>query len=92
MVGNGKLTIYKGYQLYRDLMTNSFSYGGEWLPSRIVNFDMAEKFIDKYLLPKMIEIGLYSEKGWNSFVVDWRYMFPKEHRQTMADEIKKHIH
>ena len=80
--------IYKGFQLVRAWRSKSFSYGGESLPPHVTNYDMARKFIDKYLIPKMCEIGLY-KKDWNPFIDEIQMFFPYEHRKTMADEIKK---
>ena len=81
--------IYKGFQLARAWRTKMFFYGDERLPAHITNYEMAERFIDTYLVPKMEELGLYNG-NWMPLVDDYSIMFPSEHRQTMRDEIKKH--
>ena len=81
--------FYNGYQIARAWRTKAFYYGGVRLPAHITNYDMALKFVDKYLLPKMAKLGLYDEeKGWNAWTGECRCHFPFEHREEMEKVIE----
>lgn len=82
------INIYKGFQLARAWRSKTFLYGGEILPAHVTNYKMAMEFIDTYLIPKMMEIGLYSGY-WNPFTDDCSMNFPFNLRGKMRDEIKK---
>lgn len=80
--------IYKGYQLARAWKTKMFFYGGLRLPAHVVNYEMAEKFIDKYLIPKMTELGLYKEP-WHPWLDDYRCDFPIKQQPYIEATIKE---
>lgn len=87
----GWVHFYKGYQLARAWRSKTFLYGNEVLPAHVTNYNMAEKFIDTYLEPKMIELGLCKKRDEQPmFNFDVHSTFPPEHRQAIRDEIEKH--
>lgn len=87
----GWIHFYKGYQLSRGLNSKAFFYGNERLPAHITNYAMAMKFIDTYLEPKMIELGIFKKNNsLNPLEWELHSSFPLEHRQAMIDEIEKH--
>ena len=86
----GWVHFYKGYQLSRGLDSKAFFYGNERLPAHVTNYDMAEKFIDAYLEPKMIELGIFKKNdSLNPLEWELHSSFPLEHCQAMRDEIEK---
>lgn len=88
MVTHHGYIIYKGYHLCRAWQTKMFFYGNLRLPAHITNYDMAEEFITKYLIPKMTELSLYKEP-WDPWSGEWYNDFPLEHRAAIEDTIKK---
>jgi hypothetical protein len=80
-------TCFKGYILYKTIVGKKFFYGGVRLPAKVTTYDIAERFIHKYLTPTMIKLHLCIPKD-NYYLPDDR-VFPDSAKETIEKVIKE---